>query len=106
RPPRTVAHLVLDRRAQSGVTGMRAVAAGAVALGQNQPNPVADRTTIMFSIPDRATVHLALYDMLGREVTLLADGIREAGEYSVDCAANGLTPGSYLYRRQTGASTL
>ncbi len=49
---------------------------------QNFPNPFTDQTTIQYSIVDAAEVQLKVFDITGREVTTLADGFLEPGEYS------------------------
>jgi hypothetical protein len=66
------------------------------------PNPFNPSTTIRFDLPEATKVRLAVYDMLGREVAVLADGERPAGQYSVRFDAGKLSSGTYIYRLQTG----
>jgi len=68
------------------------------ALGQNYPNPFNPSTTIRFALPMETRVTLRVYDMLGREVALLVDGVREAGTYETTWNATGFASGIYLYR--------
>ncbi len=75
------------------------------ALMQNYPNPFNPSTTIRFDLPEAAKVRLVVYDMLGREVAVLADGERPAGQHSVRFDAAKLTSGMYIYRLQTGQFT-
>ncbi len=72
-------------------------------LSQNYPNPFNPVTNINFSIPANSYVKLAVYDMLGREVTLLANGDFNAGSYSIDFDASDLTSGIYFYTISAGS---
>ena len=67
-------------------------------LGQNYPNPFNPTTTIEFSMPEATAVRLAVYDMLGREVKVLVNGVVPAGRQTVQFDATGLPSGNYLYR--------
>ena len=75
-------------------------------LEQNYPNPFNPSTTIRFSIPERLHVRLSVYDLLGREVTMLIDEEMERGWYSVVYDAVGLASGVYLYRIQADSFVL
>lgn len=72
-------------------------------LSQNYPNPFNPSTSIKYSVSGTQYVRLAVYDMLGREVAVLVDGERKAGEHSVDFSANNLSSGTYIYRLQAGS---
>jgi carboxypeptidase T len=67
-------------------------------LQQNYPNPFNPTTTLGFSLPRVSPVRLVLYDMLGRELVTLAEGIRHAGSYEVVVNASGLASGVYFCR--------
>ena len=71
------------------------------ALEQNYPNPFNPVTTIRYSVAESAKVRLAVYDVLGRQVALLADGLMQAGQHEVRFDAANLPSGTYLYRLQT-----
>ncbi|MEK0338387.1 MAG: T9SS type A sorting domain-containing protein, partial [Nitrosopumilus sp.] len=47
------------------------------------PNPFNPSTTIEFQIPEAVQVKLTVYDLQGREVKALINGLQEAGSYSV-----------------------
>lgn len=74
-------------------------------LTQNYPNPFNPVTRINFSLPVSSDVSLAVYDMLGREVSLLANGKFDAGSYSIDFDASILPSGVYFYILSTDKFT-
>ena len=49
-------------------------------------------------IPGSPWVRLAVYDILGREVAVLADGQKAPGAYKATFSARGLASGVYFYR--------
>ena len=69
-------------------------------LSQNYPNPFNPSTTIQYSIKERASVELVLYDILGREVEVLVKEEQDAGYYKVNFNAERLASGIYFYRIQ------
>lgn len=71
------------------------------ALMQNYPNPFNPVTTITFELPEQSVVRIAVYDVLGREVRVLADGAYAAGRHEVTFEAGDLVSGVYLYRLET-----
>ena len=74
----------------------------AFALGQNYPNPFNPSTRIVYSMPRAGYVSLKVFDVLGKEVATLFDGIRQPGNYEVTFDGNGLANGVYLYRMTAG----
>ena len=71
-------------------------------LEQCYPNPFNPSTTIQYSIKEKTTVELVLYDILGRKVEVLVKGERGAGHYKVNFNAGKLASGVYLYRLKAG----
>jgi hypothetical protein len=71
-------------------------------LAQNYPNPFNPVTTISYSLPLKSQVELVVYNTLGEEVIQLVYGEKEAGSYSVELDANGLSSGIYFYKLQAG----
>ena len=74
-------------------------------LEQNRPNPFGARSLVRFSMPEAGDVHLAVYDMLGRTVQVLADRAFDKGHHAVTLDAAQLPSGTYLYRLTTEHGT-
>jgi hypothetical protein len=70
-------------------------------LDQNYPNPFNPKTTISYSLPNAASVRLAVYDPLGRKIATLAEGLQMAGQHEVHFDGKGLVSGVYFYRMET-----
>ncbi|MCE1188409.1 MAG: T9SS type A sorting domain-containing protein [Ignavibacteria bacterium] len=79
----------------------------AFGLEQNYPNPFNPSTVITYQLPKNCTVHLAVYDVLGRKVADLVNLEQEAGNYSVTFATDQyhLASGMYIYRLEAGNFT-
>lgn len=71
------------------------------ALEQNYPNPFNPTTTVRYTLSRPGRVELAVYDLLGREVARLQDGIAGAGTHRARIDAAGWASGVYLYRLTT-----
>jgi hypothetical protein len=80
-------------------------ATGAVAdaLLPNWPNPFRAQTEIGYRLGAPGPVELAVYDVLGREVATLVDGVQPAGAYRVPFVGSGLAAGVYVYTLTTEA---
>lgn len=63
----------------------------------NYPNPFNPSTTISYSLPQAGHVVLKVYDVLGREVAELVNGVKEKGKYSVMFNAGKYASGFYVY---------
>jgi hypothetical protein len=70
-------------------------------LDQNYPNPFNPSTTIKYELPKSAAVKLIVFDLLGREVSVLVNERMDAGVHEVKFDASNLPSGAYLYRLQT-----
>jgi len=71
-------------------------------LYQNYPNPFNPTTIIAFHLPSEQHVSLRVFDMLGREVRVLADGVLSAGGHRFQFNGSGLSSGVYIYRVVAG----
>ncbi|PAP78591.1 glycoside hydrolase [Rubrivirga marina] len=75
---------------------------GAVRLLSTAPNPFSTSTRVSYELREAADVSLAVYDLLGRRVAVLADGPEAAGAHTATFEARGLASGTYLVRLQAG----
>jgi len=71
-------------------------------LGSNYPNPFNPATQITYGLPRSEQVHLAVYDLLGRQVATLVNARRDAGYHTVSFDAGHLASGVYIYRITAG----
>ena len=72
-----------------------------VALMQNYPNPFNPTTHIDFVLPQASKLTLRVYNLLGQQVSELANGRFTAGRHSVTFDGSNLSSGIYFYRLQT-----
>ena len=68
----------------------------------NYPNPFNPATRITFELPRQAQVRLTVYDIQGRRIRELANGVYGAGRHDVTFDAGGLASGVYIYRLHAG----
>ncbi|MFQ5630318.1 MAG: DUF5666 domain-containing protein, partial [bacterium] len=72
-------------------------------LLQNYPNPFNPSTVIRFSLTHNSQARLTVYDILGRRIRTLLDGVRTAGAHELiwdsrDDFGNLVASGIYFYR--------
>jgi len=77
----------------------------AYSLSQNYPNPFNPSTQISFAFPSAGPATLIVYNALGQQVAVLADGDYGAGNHQVTFDAKNLSSGLYFYRLQAGNFT-
>jgi len=71
-------------------------------LFQNYPNPFNPVTTIEYSIPQRCSVEITIYDILGREISSFFEKEKSIGHYNIKFNASNLASGVYFYRMKAG----
>jgi hypothetical protein len=74
-------------------------------LYQNYPNPFNPVTMIKFEIPEYADVKLIVYDVLGNEITVLANEYLKQGIYEIQWDASNQSSGVYFYKLITSQFT-
>ncbi|HMB91294.1 MAG TPA: right-handed parallel beta-helix repeat-containing protein, partial [Rhodothermales bacterium] len=70
-------------------------------LAPNYPNPFNPETTIAYTLPQQEHIRLIIYNVLGREVAVLVDGVQPAGTHQAPFDARGFASGIYFYRMTT-----
>lgn len=73
-------------------------------LNQNYPNPFNPETMIKYSVEKSNNVQLKVYDVMGREISVLVNEYQSPGEYTVSFNADrlSLSSGIYFYRIVSG----
>jgi len=74
-------------------------------LQQNYPNPFNPTTSISYSIKEMGLVTLKIFDVLGREVSVLVNEVKEPGKYNINFDASKLSSGVYIYLLNAGSFT-
>ncbi len=78
----------------------------ATKLGQNYPNPFNPNTTIKFSLRTRSHVTINVYDVSGRLVRNLVDGVLDKGDHQanwkgINGSGANVASGVYFYKMNT-----
>jgi beta-xylosidase len=74
-------------------------------LEQNYPNPFNPVTRIKYSVPETGYLSIKVYDLMGREVATIFDGVQQAGNYTAILDGSNLTSGIYFYRMEANGFT-
>jgi hypothetical protein len=67
-------------------------------LSQSYPNPFNPTSTIKYDLLSDSHVSLKVFDVLGRELMTLSEGVQTAGPHQVVLNASELSSGVYFYR--------
>jgi hypothetical protein len=70
----------------------------AFSLAPAYPNPFNASTTIRYDLPKQSDIIIAIFDLLGRKVETLMNGIQPPGSHSVVWDAKDAASGVYFYR--------
>jgi photosystem II stability/assembly factor-like uncharacterized protein len=101
--------LHLEDNVNTGTTqdmpAYRAVPERAV-LEQNFPNPFNPSTSIRYEVPAAGIVRLSVFDILGRELSVLVNETQAPGRYEVQWNAGASPSGVYVSRLACGAGSL
>jgi Secretion system C-terminal sorting domain len=106
--PHVGSYYLLDDLAFSGNTGVEnqgSLVPVEMNLKQNYPNPFNPSTTISYSLSKSSYVKLRVFNILGKEVTTLADGFQSAGNHTAHFLASNMASGVYFYRLEAEGYT-
>ena len=71
-------------------------------LYQNYPNPFNPATVIKYQVSSTVPVSIKIYDLIGNEVAVLVDEIKQQGTYQVSFSGESLASGVYFYKMTAG----
>jgi hypothetical protein len=106
--PHAGSYYLLDDLAFSGSTDVEnqsSLVPVEMNLKQNYPNPFNPSTTISYSLSKASYVKLRVFNILGKELTTLADGFQSAGNHSTRFLASNMASGVYFYRLEAEGYT-
>jgi hypothetical protein len=76
------------------------------ALLQNYPNPFNPSTNIAFTLNKAGNTRLTVFDILGRQVAVLVDGMQTEGQHTVTFNASRFASGVYFYRLESAGTVV
>lgn len=82
----------------TGITHVSSEIPWKFSLEQNYPNPFNPETNIKFSIAAKNNIKISVFDVTGKEISVLIDMQLEPGTYEINFDASALTSGIYFYR--------
>lgn len=98
RDPIDSLQILFNQWQSTGISNNQGIYPETFSLEQNYPNPFNPTTNITFDIGTLSYVKLAVYDVSGKEVSVLADYNFHRGRYTINFDASGLASGIYIYR--------
>jgi Zn-dependent metalloprotease len=75
-------------------------------LDQNYPNPFNPSTSITFTLPQKGSARLVVYNSYGQKIATLVDGQVNQGRHTVSFDARDLPSGLYVYELRAGDARL
>ncbi len=71
-------------------------------LHQNYPNPFNSSTIISYEIPVKTNVAIKIYDLLGRNIAILEEGVKQPGKYRTEWNVSDKPSCVYFYQLAAG----
>ena len=100
--PMSVAPTAAPSDGTTGITAATRDPKAETAMQSVRPNPSRGEATVAFSLAEAGPARVAIVDVLGREVAVVASGPAEAGLH--EAAVRGLAPGTYLVVLESGGA--
>jgi hypothetical protein len=85
----------------SGILNENAEIPSQYKLYQNYPNPFNPKTSIKFQIPEYSFIKLAIYDLMGQELSSFYEDFIKPGEYKFEFDGSSLSSGVYFCKLQS-----
>ena len=82
----------------SKIVSVDAITLNDFILEQNYPNPFNPTTSIQFKVPVESFVTLIVYDLQGKEISILANDIKQPGSYTIEFEPVNFSSGIYFYQ--------
>jgi len=73
-----------------------------IILDQNYPNPASSKTVIGFSLFNKDHITLKISNLLGKEIRVMVNGVKEPGKYLLEADIRDLGTGIYFYSIASG----
>lgn len=73
---------------------------------RNYPNPAKDNTAINYSLKENSNVQLSLFDIVGKNILELNQGIQSSGNHNLNLDVSSLSSGIYFYTISAGNSKM
>jgi PKD repeat protein len=89
--------IITLKRSTIGISQIGTTIPETFKLYNNYPNPFNPGTIINFDVPKAQNVRIKIYNALGEQIQVLADGNFSPGRYSVDFDGSNLASGIYFY---------
>jgi hypothetical protein len=90
----------IDNRAAGAYEMLGALTTEEISAASNLS--VAGNTLFSFSIPQKEYVRFSVFDVYGKEIAVLINDFKRAGDFSADLNKAKLTKGTYYYRLVVG----
>jgi len=81
----------------AGFSGIESSVNNGLSVSQNMPNPFSGNSTINYSLNEKSDVSFEVFNVTGSKVMELNEGVKTAGNHSIQIDASTLNAGVYYY---------